>query len=72
MCGVIAVIRMGMIVNAAGTIVQQMGGNDEDHGKGQDPELISMPYLLGYQKNNTCCKEGPGHQAMMMLLVAMP
>ncbi len=45
----IAVVCMGVVVNSAVTIIQQVGYNDEHHGKRQDPKLVLIPYMLGQQ-----------------------
>jgi len=45
----IAVICMGVVMDAAVAVIQQVGYNDEHHGKRQDPKLVLMPYLLGQQ-----------------------
>jgi len=68
----IAIICVRMVVYPAETIVQQVRGNDEDDGKGQDPELVVMPYLLGNQQDNARSEQCPGQHAVVVFPVAMP
>ena len=68
----IAIICVRMVVYTAETVVQQVRGNDEDHGKRQDPELVVMPYLFGNQQDNACSEQRPGQHAVVVLPVAMP
>lgn len=68
----IAIICMRMVVHPAVAIVEQVRGNDEDHGKRQDPELVVMPHLFGNQQNNAAGKQCPGQHAVVMFLVTMP
>lgn len=52
LCGLvlmIAVVCMGVIMNAAAAVIQQVGRNDQHNGKRKDPKLVLMPYLLGQQ-----------------------
>lgn len=55
----IAIICVRMVVYPAETVVQQVRGNDEDHGKRQEPELVVMPYLFGNQQDNAGSEQPP-------------
>ena len=62
---------MGMIMNAAGTIVNEMGRNDQCYSKGEQPILVLMPDLFAYQEQNAESKEYQGPPAMVMFFITM-
>jgi hypothetical protein len=49
-----------------------MGQNDQDNGKGEEPELILVPYLFGQKKEDTAAEQQPGAQPLVMPAEAMP
>jgi hypothetical protein len=67
----IAVFGVGMVVNAAATVVDNMGYHDEPHGYRQEPKLVLVPYLFQNQEQNASQEYEKGKQAMMMLAVSM-
>jgi len=49
-----------------------MGAEDRNHGKGQDRELIAMPYLFGDQQHHPAAKEQYGQDAAVVVTEPMP
>jgi hypothetical protein len=49
-----------------------MGGNDQDNGEWEEPELILVPYLLGQEEKHPPGKKQPGTETAMVLMEAMP
>jgi hypothetical protein len=49
-----------------------MRRHDKPDGKGQEPEFVRMPYLLGYQQNYAAYEKEPGDKAPMMMTETMP
>lgn len=43
---------MGMVVNAAATVVDYMANYDECYGYRQEPKLVLVPYLFQHQEQN--------------------
>jgi hypothetical protein len=68
----VAVIGMGVVMDPAKPEVHQVGGYNEQHRHRQDPELVTMPYLLGKQQHNAQHEYSQWPQAMVMLPVPMP
>ena len=46
----VAVITMGMIMYPAGTEINQVSRNDQDHTGNQQPQLVFMKNLFQYQQ----------------------
>ena len=68
----VAVVRMGVIMNTAGFVVENMTTNNKHQSKGKKPVLIVVPDLFGNEKTYSCSKNKHGHQTVMMAEVAMP
>lgn len=68
----IAVIGVGVVMYAAGPVVDDMGRNDKEHSEGQQPDLVIMPQLLGNQQYNAEAKYNGRGQAMVMFAIPMP
>ena len=68
----IAIIGMSMLMHLAGTVIQQMPGNDCRNSKWQNPVLVIMPVLFGQEQKNTDREQSNGKPAMMMFPETMP
>lgn len=69
---VIAVIGMGVVVNTAGAVVDNVGRYNENYCEREKPKLVIVPYLFGNQQYNAYAKYNGRQIAMMMFPVAMP
>lgn len=56
----IAVVSMTMCCFSAILVVYKMGGDDQQHGWYQEPDLTGMENLLQKQKGNTSSKDQHG------------
>ena len=69
---VVAVVRMRMIVNAAGFVIDKVGSHDHENGNGQEPVLELVPYLLGNEENDAGTEYQYGHLAVVVTAIAVP
>lgn len=67
----VAVFGMGVVMNAAATVVDYMGYYDEPHGYRQEPKLVLVPYLFQHQEQNAAQEYKKGKQAVMVFAVSM-
>jgi hypothetical protein len=68
----ITVIGMGVVVDAAGTEIPKMGGNNEGHGHQYHPLMLGGHELLGDKKSKSYGENSDGDQAVVMLFVPVP
>lgn len=66
-----AVLRVSVIMYAAGPVIDNMGYNDQQHRHRQQQQLVLMPQLLGHQEAHSCQENQQGNQAMVMLAISM-
>lgn len=53
-------------------VIQDMGGYDQQYGKGEQLELVMMPDLFGQEEADSGAKEQPGAEPVMVSGVSMP
>lgn len=68
----IAVVGVGMVMDPARAVIDDMGHHDQDNRYGEEPKLVMMPYLFEQQKSNAGHKYDHGYQAMVMFPVSVP
>ena len=67
----IAIVGMGMIVNAAGAVIQKMCGYDQDDRRYQQPCFVGNKELFYYQQRHTEAEQHQWQFAVMMPAVTM-
>ena len=67
----ITIINMCMIVYPAKPEIQKMGGNDQYHGRYQQPGLIFGKKLFQYQENKPERKDDQWQPIVMMFIMTM-
>ncbi len=68
----IAVVGVGMVMDPARTVIDNMGYYDQDHRHRKEPKLVMMPYLFEQQKSNAGHKHEHRYQAVVMFPESMP
>ena len=68
----VTIIRMGVPVYPAGTVIEQMCSDDQDYRGNQKPVLILDKELFQNQENKARKKNEEGQEAMMVFTEAMP
>ena len=68
----VTVVCVGVVMDPAGPVIQQMGRNYQYYSHRQYPDLVAMPYLLGKQKEHSYHEDAQRAQAVVMFPVAMP
>lgn len=68
----ITIIRMGVLVYPAETVIKEMGRDDQCYSRNEQPVLILDKELFQHQENKACKKNGQGQEAMVVFAVAMP
>lgn len=66
-----AILRVSMIMYAAGPVIDNMGYNDQHHRHRQQQKLVLMPQLLGHQEAHARQENQQRNQAVMMLAISM-
>jgi hypothetical protein len=59
-------------MHPARPVIHEMSGNNKDHGKRQDPVLVTMPELFHKQKHNAGREYKKREQFMVMFFITMP
>jgi hypothetical protein len=68
----VTIIRMRVVMDTAGFIVDNMRTNYKHKRERKKPVLVVMPELFCEQEANTCGKNQHRNKAVMMAPVAMP
>jgi hypothetical protein len=68
----VAVVRMGMVMDAAGPVIAEMGTHDKGHGDQNHPIVLAGQELFGSQEGKTYRKQEHRYITMVVLSVAMP
>jgi hypothetical protein len=67
----VAIIRMSVVVHAAGPVIDQVRGNDKAHSRDQQPGLIMGEELLQHKKREARQENKDRNKTVVMLPVAM-
>lgn len=67
----VTIVLVGMIMYTTKPEIQQMGCDDQQNSRNQQPVLIFDKELLQDKENNTGNKQGKRKQAVMMFSVTM-
>jgi len=69
-----SVEKVGILLTGclARLVIDQVGGNDQDHCKRKQPVLVMMPDLFGHQKKKSSCEDQKRKNAVMMFPVSVP
>lgn len=68
----VAILGMGVVVDAAGPVVAVVGGYDENHGYNDHPGVLFRQKLLGSQKYKAYGEKAKGQKAMVMPAISVP
>ena len=68
----VTVIRMGVIMNAAGFVIENMCTNYKYERKRKKPVLIVVPYLFCHKETNAGSENEHRNEAVVMTPVSMP
>lgn len=56
----VAIVAMGVVVDATKPEINKMGGDDGEDGRDEEPEMDFVPDLLGEQQSNANYKQDYG------------
>ena len=68
---VIAVVVVGMVMNATSPVILNMRSNDQNNGRNQDPNLYGQKKLFDRKQDNSGGKQEPRLNAVMMFFISM-